>query len=322
MIPTEVKDLLDYKAAQYNNPSFIESDPVSIPHGYGNPHDIEISGFLAATIAWGGRKSAIASAKKMMHLMDDAPHDFVLNHSDDDLASMRGFVHRTFNADDLVTMIKGLRKLYGEYGGMEHVFKSNIRNDSLHFAIHEFRNILLSVPHEQRFRKHIADPMANSAAKRIHLFLRWMVRRDKCGVDLGIWKSIPMSVLSCPLDVHSGRTARALGLLQRSADDRKAVEELDSALRTLDPLDPSRYDFALFGLGIENSGFRITPHKQKVFGAMANVEIDPDVVIGNDDDAQNKRDGGIVSQGIVVREEFGNHPITVGQYPENHRDIV
>ena len=251
MIDPAIRDLLEHKASQYNHRSFVENDPVSVPHRFSHKHDIEIAGFLAATIAWGGRKAAIASALRMMELMGNSPYDFVINHSPTDLDRLSTFVHRTFNGDDLVTMVSGMRKIYREHGGMERVFKENIRDNAMHFAIHQFRNILLEVPHEQRFRKHIADPMANSAAKRIHLFLRWMVRRDNRGVDLGIWKSIPMNVLSCPLDVHSGRTARALGLLTRKADDRRAVGELDAVLRKLDSNDPARYDFALFGLGLE-----------------------------------------------------------------------
>ncbi len=247
----EIRELLDFKAAQYNHPSFVENDPVSVAHRFSQKHDIEIAGFLAATIAWGGRKASIASALRMMDLMGNAPYDFVMSHTESDLEKLQAFVHRTFNGSDLVTMVRGLKRLYAEHGGMEQTFRENIRDQSMHGAIHHFRNILLSVPHETRFKKHLADPLANSAAKRIHLFLRWMVRRDKAGVDLGIWKSIPMSVLSCPLDVHSGRTARALGLLQRRQDDRKAVEELDSVLRQMDANDPARYDFALFGLGLE-----------------------------------------------------------------------
>ncbi len=247
----EIRELLDFKAEQYNHPSFVQNDPVSVAHRFTQKHDIEIAGFLAATIAWGGRKASIASALRMMELMGNAPHDFVMSHTESDLQRLRSFVHRTFNGNDLVTMISGLRRLYADYGGMEKVFRDNIRDDAMHFAIHQFRKVLLSVPHENRYRKHLADPLANSAAKRIHLFLRWMVRRDNCGVDLGIWPSIPMRVLSCPLDVHSGRTARALGLLARKQDDRKAVEELDAVLRQMDPDDPSRYDFALFGLSME-----------------------------------------------------------------------
>lgn len=248
---SELKDFLDQKADQYNRPEFIESDPISIPHRFSIKEDIEIAGFLAATIAWGNRKSAIKSAERMMDLMGNAPYDFVMSATDDDFERLEGFVHRTFNARDLKTMLLGFRNIYQNHGGMEKIVAAHIADEKLHKGIHELRKRILEIPHERRFIKHLADPLANSAAKRIHLFFRWMVRDDNRGVDLGVWKSISPSLLSCPLDVHSGRTARKLGLLTRKLDDAKALSELDEALRRFDSEDPAKYDFALFGLGIE-----------------------------------------------------------------------
>ncbi len=247
----EIKELLDAKTAQYNRPDFIESDPICIPHRFSVKEDIEIAGFLAATIAWGNRKATIKSAKNMMQLMGNSPYDFVMAHSKDQLERFNGFVHRTFNSTDMVTFIGGLQNIYQNHGGMETVYANHVRDGFMHQGIHTFRNLMFEVEHQQRTRKHIADPMSNSAAKRIHLFLRWMVRKDNRGVDFGIWKSISPANLSCPLDVHSGNVARRLGLLTRKYDDGKALAELDSQLRALDPDDPVKYDYALFGLDLE-----------------------------------------------------------------------
>ncbi len=247
----DLKGFLDEKAARYNCVSFIENDPVQIPHLFTGKEDIEIAGFLAATIAWGNRKSVLKSAHKMMNLMGSSPYDFVRSHSASDLERLEGFVHRTFNAGDLKTFIRGLRHLYENHNGMEAIFSAHMTHGHLHNAIHDFKNRFFEIAHETRTQKHIADPLRNSAAKRVHLFLRWMVRQDSAGVDLGVWKSIPARVLSCPLDVHSGRVGRALGLIQHRQDNRKALDELDAALRTFDAEDPARYDYALFGLGLE-----------------------------------------------------------------------
>lgn len=247
----DLKEFLDEKAARYNHPSFIEDDPVQIPHLFSAKEDIEIAGFLAATIAWGNRKSVLASAHKMMAHMGNSPYDFVRSFTESDLDRLDGFVHRTFNAGDLRTFMRGLRHLYENHGGMEAIFSAHAPSGHLHDAIHDFKKRFFEVAHERRTQKHIADPLKNSAAKRVHLFLRWMVRQDQAGVDLGLWKSVPMHVLSCPLDVHSGRVGRALGLIHHRQDNRKALEELDAALRAFDATDPARYDYALFGLGLE-----------------------------------------------------------------------
>jgi uncharacterized protein (TIGR02757 family) len=249
MRKSDLVEFLNEKADLYNRPVFIESDPISIPHRYSGRGDIEISGFLAATIAWGNRVSILKSSDRMMRLMGNAPYDFVINHSDNDLKAIEGAMHRTFHAEDFIYFIEALKYIYLEKGGMETLFSRNQIRDSLQPAIHEFRKTFLELPHNPRTAKHISDPFKGSAAKKINMFLRWMVRKDDRGVDFGIWKSISPSVLSCPLDVHSGNVARKLGLLKRKQNDSKAVAELDSILRSFDRDDPVRYDFALFGLG-------------------------------------------------------------------------
>jgi uncharacterized protein (TIGR02757 family) len=245
----DLKLFLDEKADFYNRADFIITDPVQIPHRFTQKEDIEIAGFLAATIAWGNRKSIITNANRMMDLLGNAPYDFVMSHSNANLGRLENFVHRTFNAQDFATFIKGLRHIYENHGGLESVFAKHVQDDSLQLSIHEFKKAFFEIAHQNRTQKHVSDPMNNSAAKRINMFLRWMVRDDK-RVDLGIWKSIPASALSCPLDVHSGNVARKLGILKRTQNDAKALAELDAALRSFDKADPVKYDFALFGLGV------------------------------------------------------------------------
>jgi uncharacterized protein (TIGR02757 family) len=247
---SELKEFLNTKVEQYNNNTFIESDPIQIPHQFLKKEDIEIAGFLTATIAWGNRKSIINNANKMMQLMEQTPHDFVINHSQKDLDSLQHFVHRTFNGEDFVQFIKSLNHIYKNHQGLEAVFAKHAQSDSMQNSIHHFKNVFFEIPHQLRTQKHISDPLKNSAAKRINMFLRWMVRNDKNGVDFGIWKSLSPSQLSCPLDVHSGNVARKLGLLTRKQNDAKALHELDTSLRQLDANDPVKYDFALFGLGV------------------------------------------------------------------------
>lgn len=250
MTKVELKEFLDAKVEQYNHPSFLESDPLQIPHRYSKKEDIEISAFLTATIAWGNRKSIINNANRMMQLMDNAPHDFVLSHKESDLERFSGFVHRTFNQTDLCFFIKSLKNMYSMYDGLENVFADGISKNSMQPAISNFKQTFFEMPHQIRTTKHVSDPSKGSAAKRINMFLRWMVRDNSTGVDFGLWKSIPSSVLSCPLDVHSGNVARKLKLLKRKQNDAKALAELDKSLRNLDPHDPVKYDFALFGLGV------------------------------------------------------------------------
>src|SRR5690554_551638 len=246
----ELKEFLDAKVIQYNRPDFIDSDPIQIPHLFSKKEDIEIAGFLTATIAWGNRKSIINNAHKMMDLLEHSPYDFVLNHEEQDLEALLPFVHRTFNGVDFITFIKALQHIYKNHQGLEHVFSSNMEHDSLQSFIHHFKRIFFEIAHLPRTQKHVSDPLKNSAAKRINMYLRWMVRQDNTGVDFGIWKHISPSILSCPLDVHSGNVARKLGLLTRKQNDAKALKELDVHLRQLDPVDPVKYDFALFGLGV------------------------------------------------------------------------
>lgn len=245
-----LKEFLDEKVELYNSPAFIESDPISIPHRFTKKEDIEISGFFAATIAWGNRKMILRNASRMMELMGNKPFEFIMNFRDKDLARMEGFVHRTFNSDDLVFFITALRHIYVKRGGLENIFNIYKTTDSLQPAIHEFHKIIFELPHLKRTEKHVSDPYKGSAAKKINMFLRWMIRKDNKGVDFGIWDSISPSILSCPLDVHSGNVARKLGLLNRKQNDAKAVAELDKVLRSFDPKDPVKYDFALFGLGV------------------------------------------------------------------------
>lgn len=246
----EIKSFLDEKVQQYNTSDFIDSDPVQIPHRFTLKEDQEISGFLSATIAWGNRKMIIKNASKMMDLMGSAPYDFVMESSVEQRERLEGFVHRTFNSEDLSAFVLGLRNIYQNHGGLERVFSLNQEEDSMQGAISEFKKVFFENMPTHRARKHISDPAVGSAAKRINMMLRWFCREDNTGVDLGIWKCIPTSKLSCPLDVHSGNVARKLGLLSRKQNDGKALLELDQALRQMDPIDPVKYDFALFGLGV------------------------------------------------------------------------
>jgi uncharacterized protein (TIGR02757 family) len=247
----ELKEFLDEKVLLYNGPSFIELDPVSIPHLFTEKEDIEIAGFFAATIAWGQRPTIIRNAKKLMQWMDNAPHDFVLNFEEEDLKPFKSFVHRTFNGNDCIYFLKALQNIYRHHSGLSHLFtiSSPGGDDGIKKAIVFCRNKFFELPHMKRTEKHFSNPADGSACKRINMYLRWMVRKDKAGVDFGIWKQSP-SLLVCPLDVHSGRIARKLGLLKRKQNDWKAALELTQNLRKFDPSDPVKYDLALFGLGV------------------------------------------------------------------------
>lgn len=245
----ELLDFLNAKALEYNHPDFIELDPIQIPHLYTEKEDIEIAGFLVATISWGNRKSIIKSARKMMDYMGNSPYDFVLHHKEKHLEGIDGFIHRTFSSTDFLYFIHALKHLYLRRNGLEGVFNQHQSTTSLQPAIHQLKKEFFSLPHPERSLKHLPDPLKGSAAKRINMFLRWMVRDDQRGVDFGLWKHISPSKLSCPLDVHTGNIARKLGLLKRLQNDAKAVYELDLVLRSFDAEDPVKYDFALFGLG-------------------------------------------------------------------------
>ncbi|TVR73346.1 MAG: TIGR02757 family protein [Marinilabiliales bacterium] len=247
----ELKEFLEEKTRQYNQADFIETDPVSIPHSFTCEYDIEISALLAATIAWGQRKTIIRNARQMMELMGNRPHDFIMNYSESDLLPLMNFRHRTFNGEDLVFFVRALNNIYSNHGGLKKVFTSQYaEGGSVFDAICGFRDLFLSVPGPRRTSKHISNPEAGSPAKRINMFLRWMVRRDSNGVDFGIWKDMDQKALRIPLDVHTGNISRKLSLLKRKQNDWKAVEELTGVLRNFDPADPVKYDFALFGLGV------------------------------------------------------------------------
>ena len=252
------QELLDKKYHFYNQEEFIETDPIQIPRAFSKKEDVEIAGFIAAAIAWGKRPMIIRNANRWLEMIDHAPHDFILNAQDKDLKPLLHFVHRTFNGDDALFFITSLQNIYKNHGGLEQVFADgfkqpfeNKRNYSPMFgALIYFREVFMSSPHLARSGKHLANVAKGSAAKRLQMYLRWMIRQDKQGVDFGIWKSINPKHLMIPLDMHSGRVARKLGLLQRKADDWKSVEELTASLRKFDPNDPVKYDFALFGMGV------------------------------------------------------------------------
>lgn len=242
-----LKSFLDEKVSQYNNSSFIPDDPVSIPHMFERKEDVEISGFFAALFAWGQRATAISKAKQLMDLMKPSPFEFLLNARQIDFRPMEYFVHRTFNGDDCLTMLHGLSHMYKQEGGLERVISDGFLKNGASGGILSLRQSLLSHPHLKRTAKHLPNPEIGSAAKRINMYLRWMVRKDNQGVDFGLWKGIDAAKLICPLDIHTGRAARKLGLLSRKQNDWKAAEELTSKLREFDPNDPVKYDFALFG---------------------------------------------------------------------------
>lgn len=263
----ELKELLDEQLARCNRPSFIESDPIQVPHAFDRAEDIEIAAFLTAMIAWGNRRAIIASARRLMALMDHRPYDFVTSAGDADRERLATFVHRTFNGTDCRFFMQALRNIYRRHGGLRRVFEdAYAETGDVAGTLTRFRQLFFELPHPARTGKHVPDVTRQSAAKRLNLFLMWMVRRDDCGVHFGLWDRIPPSALLIPLDVHCGTVARALGLLTRRQNDWRAVGELTAALRRYDPHDPVKYDFALFGMGIDRvlpgtrrAGFRPTP---------------------------------------------------------------
>jgi uncharacterized protein (TIGR02757 family) len=248
----ELREFLEEKYDKYNRLSFIESDPISIPHQFGKKEDIEISGFLAATIAWGQRPTIIRNAQRLVQWMDMSPHEFIIHAKPKELERFNAFVHRTFNGTDCIYFLRSLANIYRKHGGLEEAFSRTVtKNDTdLKQAIIHFRETFFELDHPARTTKHISNPGDNSSAKRINMYLRWMVRSDKRKVDFGLWKKIKPHQLSCPLDVHSGNVARKLRILKRTQNDWKAVEELTNQLKKFDPSDPVKYDFALFGLGV------------------------------------------------------------------------
>jgi uncharacterized protein (TIGR02757 family) len=249
----EIKVFLEEKYLQYNNPSFIASDPISIPHIFTDRRDREISGFLTAAIAWGRRDLILRSSLKMVELLENSPYEFITSAGEPEIDRLERFVHRTFNGNDFIYFIKGLRNIYANYNSLEDVILEGMKeNESLKAGLTLLRSSFFSLPHARRNEKHFADVMGGAAGKRLNMFLRWMVRKDNHGVDFGMWDKIDPSMLYIPLDLHSGNTARRLGLLTRKMNDWKAVEELTEVLREFDPTDPVKYDFALFGLGVFN----------------------------------------------------------------------
>lgn len=245
MSPTELKEFLDHKAELYENPAFIESDPIQLAHRFTKKEDIEIVGFLVSTIAWGNRTMIIKNGEKLLNIMQNDPHEFIKNFNTHDI----NFVHRTFNNTDLDFYLRSLQNIYKE-SSLEQCFSLHPEIEGTKGRIVNFREKFLESIHELRSEKHLSNPLKNSACKRINMYLRWMVRDAKKGVDFGIWKSISASELLLPLDVHTSRNARDLGLLTRKQDDWKALEELMKVLRSFDPIDPVKYDFALFGIGV------------------------------------------------------------------------
>lgn len=248
----ELKKLLDESYQKYNTLDFIETDPIQIPHSFSGKENIEISAFLAATIAWGKRNMIIKNAKKMMEVLDNNPFDFITNATKKDFYNIEPFVHRTFQHIDFLFFLKSIQNIYKNKGGLEEVFWNGYKkNHSVKDAIANFRKEFFSIPHPARTEKHIANVHKNSAAKRINLFLMWLIRRDNVGVHFGLWDKFNPANLMLPLDVHTANMSRALELLTRTQNDWKAVVELTENLRKFDPNDPTKYDFAIFGLDID-----------------------------------------------------------------------
>jgi uncharacterized protein (TIGR02757 family) len=249
----ELKEFLDRKVAEYNCPDFIPNDPISIPHRFSRRQDREIMGFWAAVLAWGQRKTIISKSSELISLMDGAPYDFILHHTDQDLKRFLSFRHRTFNATDALYFLAFFRHYYTRFDSLEDAFLlPDPAVPNVEAGLRSFHDLFFSLEdYPERTRKHISTPARNSACKRINMFLRWMVRQDDKGVDFGIWQRIKPAQLICPCDVHVDRVARKLGLIQRKQTDWLTALELTDALRQFDATDPVKYDFALFGLGVE-----------------------------------------------------------------------
>ena len=246
-----MRDLLERLHDRYNNESFIEADPISVPHSFTNTVDREIAGFLAATIAWGNRRAIVQSAHRMMRYMDNAPEDFVRNATQSDMEYLRTYVHRTFNGVDFQDFVRGMRHIITKWGSVGNYFESRYEeHGDLRPVFSDFRRDFFAVEHDAHCEKHLSSIDKGAACKRLCMYLRWFVRHDDRGVDFGLWRRIPMSALYMPLDIHTGRMGRNLGLLGRKQSDWKAVEELTASLRELHVDDPVRYDYSLFGLGI------------------------------------------------------------------------
>ncbi|MDR1198323.1 MAG: TIGR02757 family protein [Prevotellaceae bacterium] len=246
-----LRDLLETLHNKYNNADFIENDPVSIPHSFSTVNNIEISGFLASAIAWGNRKAIIKSAMQMMKYMDNQPYDFVTAASEKEMRQLSTFVYRTFNGSDFMCFIRALRQFCIKFGSIGNFFEQAfIDSGDIRIVLSRFRSHFFEIDHDRHCEKHISSIDRGAACKRLNMYIRWMVRRDRRGVDFGLWKKIPMSALYLPLDIHSGNMGRAFGLLARRQNDWKAVEEITQNLREFDAADPVRFDFSLFGAGV------------------------------------------------------------------------
>ena len=247
----EMFELLESLHDKFNNESFIEADPISVPHSFSRAEDREIAGFLAATIAWGNRRAIVQSAHRMMRYMDNQPYDFVVNASNEEIATLSSYVHRTFNGGDFQDFVRALRHIVSQWGSIGGYFESHYEEcGDLRKVLSDFRRDFHAVDHNPHSEKHLSSIDKGAACKRLFMYLRWMVRRDDRGVDFGLWQRIPMSALYMPLDLHTGRMGRSLGLLNRKQDDWKAGEELTATLRNFSNDDPVRYDYSLFGVGI------------------------------------------------------------------------
>ena len=248
----ELRELLEHLHDKYNRTEFIEPDPISIPHSFSDRDDREVSGFLAAAIAWGNRKAIVKSARRMMQYMDNEPADFVRNASDRELAHLQTYVHRTFNGQDFTDFVLCMRHIMEQYGGIGSFFESRYQvTQDMAQVLSDFRREFFSVEHSPHCEKHLSSIDKGAACKRLNMYLRWFVRHDQRGVDFGLWDKIPMSALYLPLDIHTGNMGRALGLLSRKQNDWKATAEITAALREFDAEDPVRYDYSLFGAGID-----------------------------------------------------------------------
>lgn len=250
----ELKDMLDELWLRYDNPDFIEPDPISIPHSFSSQLDREVSGLLAATIAWGNRKAIVKSANRMMDYLDRRPYEFVMGASERELQLLQSYVHRTFNGADLDCFVRAIRHICTLHGSLGEWFQSAYeQSGDMRRVMADFRTLFFTPSHPQRSEKHLSSIEKGAACKRLNMYLRWMVRQDPHGVDFGYWSRIPASALYLPLDLHSGNVARALGLLERKQNDWKAVEEVMIGLREADPNDPVKYDYALFGVGVNGA---------------------------------------------------------------------
>jgi len=248
----QLKDFLNAKAAYYNHPDFIANDPICIPHRFSQLQDIEIAGLFAAILAWGNRTSIINKCTELLNYMDNAPYDFIRHHQPRERIKLMSFAHRTFNGLDLLYFVEFLQHYYTNVTSLEFAFSAHLapEDENVEKALAGFRKVFFALEHPERTTKHIATPAKNSACKRLNMYLRWMVRKDDCGVDFGVWEHISPSQLVCPVDVHVARVAARLGLIHEAKADWHTALELTTQLKQLDPEDPAKYDFALFGLGV------------------------------------------------------------------------